>query len=67
MEKKLTVFRRGPQWVEIKGTGVSGIVVSRFTREGNTILGVDVNGEGGIFYVEPGSVKDLPKLVLPKA
>lgn len=66
MEKKLTVFRQKPEWAEIKGTGVSGIVVCRFNREGKVILGIDVNGEGAIFYVESGDAKKLPSVKLPE-
>lgn len=65
-EKKLVVFKPKPQWAEIKGTGVSGLVVSRFTREGNRILGIDVNGEGGIWYVDAANAKPLPTLTLPE-
>lgn len=43
--------------VEIKGTGVVGVVVARVKGEKGPILAVDVNGEGGIFYVDAFKTK----------
>lgn len=48
------------QWVEIKGTGVQGPVVARKQLEAGLVLGVDVNGEGGIYYVSPDQVVKVP-------
>jgi hypothetical protein len=53
------------KWVEIKGTGVIGQVVSRFKFAHGFGYGVDVNGEGDIFYVEEKEVRSIHPGLVP--
>jgi hypothetical protein len=46
-------------WVQIKGTKVQGPVVAKVRRPEGLVLGVDVNGEGGIYYVMPSEVAKI--------
>ena len=51
------------KWAEIKGTGIVGQVVMSKRLEGVPILGLDLNGQGGIFYV---NAKDTQPWELPR-
>lgn len=52
------------KWAEIKGTGVIGLVVVNQDLHGTPILGLDLDGQGGIFYVNAGDTKPF-KLLKP--
>jgi len=48
------------KWVKIRKNGIIGLVVAKKRLPTGLVFGLDLNGEGGIFYIFAREVEDLP-------